>query len=250
MQGKWVEVGALLGAFALAGCMGSGVQFSGSQQPAVTQAESIEVGAHPPPGLERLGDVSAECQSLAADADVKDARASDLGCSARLLDAALREGAAESGGSFLTQPECEEKRKGDAPRPSWIGCNGEVWGPEARGDGAQAPRPPPFESARDAWRIRIDFWPATKSKRRPVGDADSVAEIDFPRVGQVKLGDLSARCAAGCAQGSMHRGLRAAAAWLGASTVVGVRCIQQEQVLSCAASITAPEHDESLAGVP
>jgi len=248
MQGKWVEVAAALGAFALAGCMGSGVQFSGSRQPAVTQAEGVEVGAHPPQGLERRGEVSAECNSLAADADVKNARASDLGCSVGLLHAALREGAAESGGSFLTQPECEEKRSGDAARPSWIGCNGEVWGPEKVQTAAA--QLPPFESARDAWRIRIDFWPAAQGKRGPAGDAESVAEVDFPRVGQVKLGDLSARCDSGCAQGSMHRGLRAAAAWLGASTVVGVRCIQQDQALTCAASISAPERDESLAGVP
>jgi hypothetical protein len=248
MQGKWVEVAAALGALALAGCMGSGVQFSGSRQPAVTQAESIELGAHPPGGLARLGDVNAECSSPEPDADVKDARASDLGCSAGLLHAALREGAAEAGGSFLTQPECEEKRDGDAARPSWIGCRSEVWGPEKRQTAAA--QPAPFESARDAWRIRIDFWPALKGKRRPAGDAESVAEVDFPRVGQVKLGDLSARCDSGCAQGSMHRGLRAAAAWLGASTVVGVRCIQQEQALICAASISAPERDESLAGVP
>jgi hypothetical protein len=248
MQGKWVEVAVALGACALAGCAGGGVQFSGSRQPAVTQAEGIEVGAHPPDGLERLGDVSAECKSLDPDAEVKDARASDLGCSASLLQAALREGAAEAGGSFLTQPACEEERDGDAVRPSWIGCDGEVWGPEKAG--AEAARLPPFESARDAWRIRIDFWPVTNGKRRPLGDAESVAEIDFPRVGQVKLGDLSARCDSGCAEGSMHRGLRAAAAWLGACTVVGVRCIQQEQALSCAASISAPERDESVAGVP
>jgi hypothetical protein len=228
--------------------MGSGVQFSGSRQPVVMQAQRVEVGAHPPQGLERLGEVSAECKSLDPDADVKDARASDLGCSAGLLHAALREGAAESGGSFLTQPACEEKRAGGAARPSWIGCQGEVWGPEAARTAVA--QPSPFESARDAWRIRIDFWPAAKGKRAPLGDADSVAEVDFPRVGQVKLGDLSARCDAGCAQGSMHRGLRAAAAWLGASTVVGVRCIQQDQALTCAASISAPERDETLAGVP
>lgn len=249
MQGKWLEVGAALGAFALAGCMGSGVQFSGSRQPAVTQPESIEVGAHPPPGLERRGDVSAECKSLDPDADVKNARASDLGCSVGLLHAALREGAAESGGTFLTQPACEEKRDREAARPSWVGCSGEVWGPEAA-QGAQQPQAPAFESARDAWRIRVDFWPAAKGRRGPAGDAESVAEVDFPRVGQVELGDLSARCDAGCAQGSMHRGLRAAAAFLGASTLVGVRCIQQEKALTCAASISAPERDESLAGVP
>jgi hypothetical protein len=249
MQGKWVEVGAALGAVALAGCMGSGVQFSGSRQPAVTPAEGIEVGAHPPPGLERRGDVSAECKSLDPDAEVKGARASDLGCSVGLLHAALREGAAEAGGSFLTQPECEQKRDGNAARPSWVGCSGEVWGPD-NAPAAQKPPPPPFESARDAWRIRVDFWPAAKGKRGPAGGAESVAEVDFPRVGQVKLGDLSARCDAGCAEASMHHGLRAAAGFLGASTLVGVRCIRQEQALTCAASISAPERDESLAGVP
>jgi hypothetical protein len=248
MQCKWVEVAAALGACALAGCMGGGVQFSGSRQPAVTLAEGIEVGARPPQGLQRLGEVNAECNSLDPGDEVKDARASDLDCSTGLLQAALREAAAESGGSFLTQPECEEKRDGDAARPSWINCSGQVWGPEK--GGSEAARLTPFESARDAWRIRIDFWPAVKGKRRPLQDAESVAEVDFPRVGQVKLGDLSARCDSGCAQGSMHRGLRSAAAWLGASTVVGVRCIQQEQALTCAASISAPERDESLAGVP
>jgi hypothetical protein len=222
--------------------MASGVQFAGSRRPAVATPDGLEVGVTPPEGARRLGRASVECKPLASDDEVSGARLSDLSCSANFLRSALREGAADAGGTFLQEPECEEKRS--STRITWVGCDADVWGPSDVPTEGVAERPAPFASARDAWHISIHFWPAPGRARAPARDAQGVAEVDFPRVGQLRLGDVSASCDEGCAQHSLRQGLRTAAAWLGATSLVDVRCIQQERVTSCAGSISAPEYEE------
>jgi len=242
MRGNWSVAGGLL---ALAGCMASGgVQFAGSRQPAVATADGVEVGLRPPDGARRLGRARVECTPIESDQGVVGVRLSDLSCSVNFLRSALLEGAADAGGSFLQVPECREER--NATRVTWIGCDADVWGVA----GAKAQAAPalsaPFASARDAWNISIDFWPARGRAPAAARDAESVAELDFPRVGQVRLGDVSASCDEGCSQHSLRQGLRSAAAWLGATSLVDVRCIQQERATRCVASVSAPEHDEGV----
>jgi hypothetical protein len=266
MLGNWVVGVGALGAVAFTGCMASGVQFAGSPQPPVATPDGVQLALHPPAELRRLGRVSVECSPLGPDDDVEGMRASDLSCSSEFLRSALREAAAEAGGSFLVEPECRDRRTsgGGSRRVTWLGCDADVFGPTVTQPGATEPgatqpgvtRPGAAQPAavpvaasalgslRDAWHISIDFWPAKGRARPAPRAAESVAEVDFPRVGQLRLGDLSATCDDGCASGSMRRGLRAAAAWLGATTLVDVRCIQQERASSCAASIAAPEQDE------
>jgi hypothetical protein len=255
MLGNWVVGVGALGAVALTGCLASGVHFAGSPQPPVVTPDGVQLAAHPPAELRRLGRVSVECSPLAPDDDVEGVRASDLSCSSEFLRSALREAAAEAGGSFLVEPECRDKRSsGGSRRVTWLGCDADVFGPGVTQPGVTQPGVAPpaavpaaasaLGSLRDAWHISIDFWPAPGRDRPAPRASESVAEVDFPRVGQLRLGDLSATCDDGCASGSMRRGLRAAAAWLGATTLVDVRCIQQERTSSCAASIAAPEHDE------
>ena len=226
----------------LSGCMASGVHFAGSRQPAVATPDGLEVGVTPRGGARRLGRASVECKPLASDDEVSGARLSDLSCSANFLRSALREGAAEAGGTFLQEPECQEKRS--STRIHWLGCDADVWGPsDARTEGVAEPAAP-FAAVRDAWQISIHFWPAPGRARAPARDVLGVSEVDFPRVGQLRLGDVSATCDEGCAQHSLRQGLRTAAAWLGATSLVDVRCIEQERVTSCAGSISAPEYDE------
>jgi len=242
MLGNWIIGVRAIGALALTGCMASGVHFAGTPQPPVATADAVEVGAHAPPELHRLGGLSVECSPLAPDEDVAGVRASDLSCSSEFLRAALREAAAAAGGTFLLVPECDDKRRGG--RTSWLACAAEVFGPV---DAKPAPAPAAagsLGSLREAWHISVDFWPAPGRQRAAPRAAESVAEVDFPRVGQLRLGDLSATCPAGCAPGSLRRGLRAAAGWLGATTLVDVRCIQQGRASSCTASISSPERDE------
>ncbi|MEO8183569.1 MAG: hypothetical protein ABI895_32455 [Deltaproteobacteria bacterium] len=239
MRGNWSVAGGLL---VLSGCMASGVRFAGSRQTAVATPDGVAVGVRPPAGARQLGRASVECAPLAPDEDVQGVRLSDLSCSARFLRSALREGAADAGGTFLQEPECRDKRS--AARITWMGCDADVWGPaDARAEGAAA-RVAPFASVQDAWHISIDFWPAPGRARATAREAGSVSELDFPRVGQVRLGDVSATCDEGCAEHSLRQGLRAVAAWPGATSLVDVRCIQQEQTTSCAGSISTPEHEE------
>lgn len=239
MHGTWSVAAGLL---VLSGCMASGVQFAGSRQPAVASPDGVQVGVRPPQGASRLGRSSVECTPLAFEEDVADVRLSDLSCSASLLRAALLEGAADVGGTFLQEPKCQQKR--NSARVTWLSCAADVWGPGETTRPGAAARAAPFASVRDAWHISIDFWPAPGRARAPMRDAESVAEVDFPRVGQVRLGDVSATCDEGCAEHSLRHGLRSAAGWLGATSLVDVRCIQQASVTSCAGSISSPEYEE------
>jgi hypothetical protein len=242
MLGNWIIDVAAIGAVALTGCMASGVHFAGTRQAAVATADAVEVGAHAPPELRRLGGLSVECSPLAPDDEVEDVRASDLSCSPAFLHSALREAAAAAGGTFLVLPECEDRRRGG--RTSWLGCDADVFGPADAKPTVAPAAAGALGSLQEAWHISLHFWPAPGRQRAAPRAAESVAEVDFPGVGQLRLGDLSAACPAGCAPGSMRRGLRAAAAWLGATTLVDVRCIQQGRASSCTASISSPEHDE------
>jgi hypothetical protein len=115
--------------------------------------------------------------------------------------------------------------------------------------GAVAPGAPGLGSALEAWRIELDFWAAPGSVPKAPRDPEAVREVDFPEVGQRRLADLSAHCDERCSVDSVRRGLRAAAAWLGGTTLVHARCIQTDAAVSCLGSVSAPESEEGrLAG--
>lgn len=262
MQRSWL-VGAT--ALVLQGCMASGAQFSGTRQPARVSAAGVQLGERAPQGLKQLGEASAECSALDPDAEIDGVRYSELGCSRVLLELALREAAADAGGSFLTTPQCEEERSGESL--SWVGCEGEVWAPPGEPPAGPVPAVDPAFSQADAaaaaagvprlgsvhevWRIKLNFWAAPGLGRVPPRDVGSVREVDAARVGERRLGDLTAACDEGCSVHGLREGLRAAAARLGASTLSGVRCIEREAARSCVASISAPELEEpGLLGAP
>lgn len=246
-------------ALVLAGCMASGARFSGTRQPARVSAAGLQIGEHPPRGLKHLGGASAECSPLPPDSELDGVRYSDLSCSRALLDLALREAAAEAGGSFLTTPRCEDRRSGE--QLTWVGCDAQVWAPEAEAPAGPVPRLDPafsradaaaaaagiphLGSVHEAWRITLDFWAAPGVARAAARDVGSVREVDAARVGERRLGDLAAACAEGCSVHGLREALRAAAARLGATTLAGVRCIEQDEARRCVASISAPEHEES-----
>lgn len=246
-------------ALVLAGCAASGAQFAGSRQPARVSAGGLELGERAPAGLQHLGGATAECSPLAPDAEIDGVRYSDLSCSRALLGLALREAAAEAGGSFMTAPQCEEKHSGE--RVSWVGCDADVWAPATAATAGPVPRTDPAFSSADAqaaaagtphlgsvheaWLVSLDFW-ATPGVARPrARDAASVREMDAAPVGERRLGDLTASCKKGCSVHGLREGLRAAAARLGATTLAGVRCIEQEAARRCVASISAAEREEA-----
>jgi hypothetical protein len=262
MRCNWVA-GVVWGAVGVCGCSASGVHYAGSRQAGVVSAAQIDSAERAPSGLKRLGELSAECHPGDPAEALDSARLSELSCSPSLLHAALREAAAEAGGSFVTLPECRQKTAGGTARVSRHSCEAVVYGP-ADPKAFTAPEPQPlaldpqaavapgapwYGSALQAWRIELDFWPAPGSARSAPRDLEGIREIDFPEVGQRRLADLSARCDEGCSVESVRRGLRAGAAWLGGTTLVAARCIQTDAAVQCQGSVSAPELEEGrLAG--
>jgi hypothetical protein len=250
-------------AWALSGCAAGGVHFAGSSGPRLVAPAQLASGERPPEGQRWLGHASVECSPLSGETAFESARFSDLACSVPLLRAALREAAADAGGTFFTEPECRARPSSAALalRVTWVGCESEVWAPADRARfvaPALAPRPinvdplapaapgaPAFGSVQEAWRVVVDFSPVPGPTRAPSVDAQSVAEVDFPRAGQVRLGDLSAHCDSKCSVESLRRGLRAGVARSGGTTLVGVRCIQGASGPSCIAAVAGPERDEA-----
>jgi hypothetical protein len=110
---------------------------------------------------------------------------------------------------------------------------------------ASAAGVPHLGAVHEVWSIRLDFAAAPGVKRPAARDLSSVREVDAARVGERRLGDLTAFCAEGCSVHGLREGLRAAAGRLGASTLAGVRCIEKDGARRCVASISAPEQEES-----
>jgi hypothetical protein len=250
-------------AWALSGCAAAGVHFAGSSEPRLVAPAQLASGERPPEGQRQLGRASVECNPISGEKTFESARFSDLACSVPLLRAALREAAADEGGSFFTEPECRARQSyaAGARRVTWVGCESEVWAPQDRARfvapelpprpinvdplGPAAPGAPAFGSVQEAWRVVVDFSAVPGSTRAPSVDAESVTEVDFPRAGQVRLGDLSAHCDAKCSVESLRRGLRAGVARSGGTTLVGVRCVHVESGPSCIATVAGPEQDEA-----
>lgn len=248
MHHGWVAV-AGLGAAGLLACGASGVTFSGKTQPRVIDSARVQVGDRPPAGQRPLGRLAAECTPVRAEERLDGVRLSDLSCSRDFLMAALKERAAGVGGAFLIEPRCGARGKSETAA---LSCSAEVWGPAggaALAPPAEAPRAlnvdplapavpgaPPLGRVAEAWRVRVDFWPAPGLETGAAVRPAEIAEYAYHRVGHVRLGDLRARCEADCSLESLRIALRAAAGSVGATSLVGVRCIQQEQAPSCIAS--------------
>jgi hypothetical protein len=249
----WVTLaGVSLSAFAC----GGGVSYSGSSRARVVDPVRLGAGDRAPAGHERLGRVSADCTRVDARDGLDGARLSDVGCSAAFLLAALRDRAASAGGAFLVGERCDAD---DASRRDGsLECEAEVWGPvqstaavpleplppNVDPRGPAAPLGVTYGAIGDAWHVSVDFWPAAGQKGRSPVPVGAVGEVDFPRVGTVVLGSVRATADVGRRLESVRGALRAAAARAGATSLVGVRCIDAGGELTCIGSIAAPEVDE------
>jgi hypothetical protein len=247
-------------------CAAGGVQYSGTTQRKVLDPGRLGSGDKGPPGLRRLGQLTAGCRL----ADVRDGldgvALSDVGCSTELLSAALRERAADAGGTFLIDLRCDPDSRALAPGRRAT-CSADVWGPRDPSDEAMAAEPttsdpgsldprgpaaplaPAYGSVSEAWRVLVDYWPAPGQTARASVAPEQVAEIDFPRVGFVRLGDVRVRADETCSIDTLRGAVRAAAARIGATSVVDVRCVASDEARLCVASVAALEVDEPLAEV-
>jgi hypothetical protein len=91
--------------------------------------------------------------------------------------------------------------------------------------------------------VSVERWPRAGQPRRTATDPEQIVEVDFARIGQMSFGDLRASCQESCAESSVRMGLVAAAAQLGATHLVDVRCVEEAEARVCVASAAGPALD-------
>jgi len=240
-----------------AACGAGAVSYSGDTQLAQLEPAHLGSGDEAPAELHRLGHVSAGCKLADVSGGFEGVRSSDLACSPSFLRAALRERAAKAGGTFLVEFECYPEGEAMPAGSHRASCSADVWGPRAKAGVSPAavspaaaegepPWPaielaPPFHEVDEAWSALVDYWPAPGAPTRsPVGDGQ-VVEVDFPRAGQTRFGDVRARADGPCSIDTLRAALRAAAARVGATSVVDVRCVSDDGAPFCVAGLAGPE---------
>jgi hypothetical protein len=226
-------VGAFCGALAALGCA--------SSVPRPPHAP-VELSETLPAGYESLGRVSAACRVLPAKRSFTSEPATSFACSESELSLSLVEQANARGGTLLAGESCE--REGE----SGLVCSAEVARPPAREAGAarsaEVATPDDELLVSVANRIRIDVESAPAAVGRPARRSDDVAEFVFLPIGHVDAGVMRAHCApSDCDVDQARAGLRLAAGALGASELVGVRCISFDGERTCIATLGVTERD-------
>ena len=247
---------ALLGV-ACASASGSGARFSGSTDAPIAASWEIGDESVVPEGYVVLGQVSASCTLRERRRTIDRERLSDVDCSEARLVRALRERAAEAGGQLLVDRQCASRAVRE--NELHVRCGADVARaeapalapPKAADSIARDPGFPPERvalldepRAADAWRIRISFTPAREAgEPRPARRGDLVRELAIFPVSHLPLGDLVARCSEGCRAESVRASVRIAAGRLGATDVVGVRCVEKGRGVLCTGTAAAYEVD-------
>ena len=261
-----IAVLALLASLpALVGCASNGLSYSGDTQRRLLEPARLGSGHEAPAGQHRLGQLSAACTLADAREGLDGVPLSNVGCSTELLRAALRERAAAAGATFLVDLQCDPAGElGDGERHAR--CSAEAWGPrdpsrfaatasetapglDARGAVAAAPLAPAYGSLHEAWEVLVDYWPAPGTSSRAPVTLAQVSEIDFPRVGFARLGEVRSRADRDVSIDMLRAALRAAAAGVGATSVVSPRCIVTEDTQLCIASVAALQVPDEAAAV-
>jgi len=232
--------------FALVAC-GS----ASAPRPAFAPSEVSEVGALPP-GYVAGESLFASCTSAARVGKLDDEAFGNIDCSFERLSRVLRARAGELSATFIVGKDCRG-RGGQRPH---LTCSAVVarrsssvalGSSTVSADGGPAPSPAQVldiddPRPQDADRIRVTFEPsaARLAARLPARAYDRVAETATPSVGRLQLGQVSARCAAGCSASSLRYALRVTAGRVGAGEVTGVKCFAEEGGARCVATALVP----------
>jgi hypothetical protein len=224
---------AWLGVLALIGC---------ASTTARPPRAPVELSETLPVGYDALGPVSASCRQHPSSGSFHGEPATSFACTPNELSRALAEQANARGGTLLAGAGCHRE---DDER---LVCSAEA-GRRAAPNAAAAPLPPEFDDGDDellatvASRIRIDLDSSAAARREP-RSSDRVTEFAAMPVGHLHAGVLRARCApSDCDVDQARAGLRLAAGALGASDLVGVRCVIFDGEQSCVATLGVTERE-------
>lgn len=246
----------------------SGRYGTGTVDPALV----VEVRSKPSASV-MLGHVTARCRADAGVRSIHDAWLADVDCSDDLLVASLREKAASVGGDALVARECthDEYSCDEVWKSTVITCSAKVASstgvrpsagarrpmaytattvsaPQSGGDrileeSAPATHALEYESPSQAFRVKVSVSPVGPGGQRAPRDPDRVNELAVLPASHVVMGDVSARCRGDCERAAVRYAVRAAAARVGATDIVGIACIQAKHGFLCTGTAARPEAD-------
>jgi len=267
-------------AIATAGCgraSADPARFSGRYGTGRIEPAAMREARNMPHGHVALGPVTARCRADEGVRAMRDTWLADVDCSEDLLAAALRERASAVGGDLLVGRGCthDEQSRGELWKSTLVTC----WATVAAGPGAQPtttpvdsngrplagadfvrPAPPeptyrdvgfvreppaPLEygSPTEAFRVKVGFVPARSAHQYASRQPGRVNELAVLPPSHVVMGDIAARCRGECDRAAVRYAVRAAAARVGATDVVGIVCIAAKHGFLCTGRTARPEAD-------
>lgn len=198
-------------------CHGSGLFFQGRSRPPVQLPDAIIEGPALPRGASKLGRLVARCQEVGRWDSFQGLALVDVDCTEQRLRLMLKEAASRLGGDVLFEVQCRGSGSllcqaflgrmagGSDRRVERLNWRGDIRGELGSG-------------------IRVDFESMLPSASRPRSQEASVRELPVLPPSHRLIGSFSTSCEE-CSQLEARDAVRIAAAGLGASDLVGVRCL-------------------------
>lgn len=210
-------VGAGVAVLLLGGCRGGpDIFFQGrSEGPVASPAEILEAPELPRDAA-RLGKLIASCEAVEEWGAFRGRSLVDVDCTERRLRQMLREAASRLGGDVLSGLECSGE--GSVRCRAILGRMARRGAPSARVHSGN----PDIGGTRGSG-VRVDFAPLVADIGRPPRDAENVRELPVLLPSHRVVGSFQTACDE-CSELETRDALRLAAARLGASDVIGVRC--------------------------
>lgn len=223
-------------ALALAACgRARPVEFQGHPEPRLVGPDAVVESRVVPRGAERLGRLYVRCQPVSALEPFCERSLLDVDCSAHRLRRLLREAAAEHGGDVLVGLECGGG--------STLTCRAQLARRHPVGTPRRAPVPQPDVRGELGARVFVSYEPRWASPGRPARPEHAVREHALLSPAQLAVGNLETSCE-DCSELSARDALRIAAGRLGASDVVGVRCLASGTGQRCLGEAAVAERAE------
>lgn len=228
-----IAAALLISSVLIVGCQArpGSVSFQGNPRRAIVDPEQMVELPALPRGAVRLGRVSAHCQQLEQWEAFEARPLLDVDCTEVRLRRMLREAGARNGGDLLAAVECAGHRSRSCSAIVGRGAvlRSERRPPTGRGDVRGAV----------AREVRVDFSPAVSGLRAEARDEESVRDAPLLPPSHRVIGSFSTFCDV-CSELETRDALRLAAASLGASDIVGVRCVPWESGFRCAGAAARP----------
>ena len=229
----------------LAGCGAharSAARYSGDVEGALVHPADIQELPALPPGYYELGQVDTRCTQV-KEREISRAWLSDVDCTEARLSLALKERAADVGGSLLVGKHCYSLKESSGVR---VVCRAMVGRPQT-----QTPRPEftyldeVEPRASQAWSIRVQYTPESDQVRPPRTPQNVTEALNKP-VSHVLLGSVVTGCETGCTEAGARAGLFAVAGRMGANSVTNAECARRQKGWVCTGQATGFEVDPEL----